>query len=270
MATGGVTSGGRHPAPGAPRSSTQGAPQSSAPPPPGPPPPAPASLPRPAPEEHGSHRTQISVAVISAVATIVAAVVAGVLAVNSGNVHVSLADPSAEVDDLRVTVTSLEREKATLTEENARLEAEAETDGAGASDDDLGDTTVVTSGPEESTSSVRRQTDGVPLTFTWAYSVDLDSVDADWRVEHGTESGWDLYLDGFGNVQTRDVVLFDHVPSEAECRDATVRQTRLEDDQSVVGAMMCVATSEDRYAFVRIAAMDEERETTSVDIVVWE
>ena len=112
-----------------------------------------------------------------------------------------------------------------------------------------------------------RQTDG---EISWWYSVDLDSVDNDWAVEHGTESGWDLYLDGYGRLDTHDVVLFDHVPTEAECREATVRQTRLQDEQSVVGAMMCVSTSEDRYAFVRIAALDEEQRTTSVDIVVWE
>jgi hypothetical protein len=34
--------------------------------------------------------------------------------------------------------------------------------------------------------------------------------------------------------------------------------------------MMCVLTTEDRFAFVRIAAIDEERRTTSVDLVVWE
>jgi hypothetical protein len=215
-----------------------------------------------------SRRTQYTVAVIGAVATIAAAAI-GILAVNSGAVHVSLSDPSAEVDDLRATVTSLENENDRLSEQNEELQAQVDGSANGTDPADDG-RTVVTSGPENPTSSVRRQTGDVPLTFTWAYSVDLDSVDADWAVEYGSESGWDLYLDGEGDVATGEVVLFDHVPSEAECRDATVRQTQLEDAQSVVGAMMCVLTTEDRYAFVRIAAIDEERRTTSVDVVVWE
>jgi hypothetical protein len=33
---------------------------------------------------------------------------------------------------------------------------------------------------------------------------------------------------------------------------------------------MCVSTDEDRFAFVRIVSVDEERQTTSVDVVVWE
>lgn len=252
MATGGVTRGGRH--------SSQGPPAQPPLPPPGP-------L-GPGGHSHETRRTQYTVAIIGAVATIAAAAIAGVLAVNSGAVHVSLTDPADEVDDLRATATSLERENDTLSTRNEELQAQI--DAAAGGDDTAGGTTVVTSDPEARTSSVRRQTSGEPLTFTWAYSVDLDSIDADWGVEHGSESGWDLYLDGFGNVQTQDVVLFDHVPTEAECRDATIRQTQLEDAQSVVGAMMCVLTTEDRFAFVRIAAIDEERRTTSVDVVVWE
>ena len=257
MAAGGMTQGGQHPAPGA-----------ASPPPPMPPTRVPTG-PGPGSEEHGSRRTQLTVAAISAIATILAAVIAGVLAINAGSVHVSLTDPATEVDDLRATATSLEQANATLSERNDELESELDAVPT-AVDRRAGGTTVTTSGPETDTSSVRRQTDGVPLTFTWAYSVDLDSIDNDWAVDYGTESGWDLYLDGFGNLETHDVVLFDHVPSEAECRDATVRQTQLQDEQSLVGTMMCVSTSEDRYAFVRIAAFDEEQETTSVDIVVWE
>jgi hypothetical protein len=252
MATGGVAGSGRH--------SSQGTLAPAPPPPPGPV--------VSGGDSRESRRTQYGVAVISAVATIAAAAIAGILAVNSGAVHVSLTDPAAEVDDLRATATSLERENDTLSEENDEFQAQVDATAGG--DDAAGGTPVVTSGPETPTSSVRRQTGSEPLTFTWAYSVDLDSVDADWAVEYGSESGWDLYLDGDGDVATLDVVLFDHVPTEAECRDATVRQTQLEDVQSVVGAMMCVLTTEDRFAFVRIAAIDEERRTTSVDLVVWE
>lgn len=257
MAAGGMTQGGQHPAP-----------RTSSPPPPAPPPPAPAG-PGPGSEEHGSRRTQLTVAAISAVATVLAAVIAGVLAINSGNVHVSLADPAAEVDEIRATATSLEEVNATLSERNDELESELDAVPA-AVDRSSGGTTVTTSGPESDTSSVRRQTEGVPLTFTWGYSVDLDSIDNDWAVDHGSTSVSDLRLDGYGRLDTYEVVMFDHVPTESECRDATVRQTRLEDEQSKVGAMMCVSTTEDRYAFVRIAAVDEEQRTTSVDIVVWE
>lgn len=226
--------------------------------------------PRKAPDNHGqdgSRRTQILVAVIGAVATITA----GALAVNSGAVHVSLADPQAEADELRTTVASLERSNDDLQSRNEQLRQEVEALSNDAVETFSGTTTGVTSSTEAPTSSVRRQTGDTPLTFTWAYSVDLDSIDADWSVAHGSDSGWDLYLDGFGKLKTRgEVVLFDHVPTEAECRDATVRQTGLESSQSVVDAMMCVTTSEDRHAFVRLAAVDEQRRTASVDILVWE
>lgn len=257
MAAGGMTQGGQHPAPGA-----------ASPPPPMPPTRVPTG-PRPGPEERHARRTQLTVAAISAIATVLAAVIAGVLAINAGSVHVSLTDPAAEVDDLRATATSLERVNATLSERNDELESELDAVPT-AVDRRGGGTTVTTSGPESDTSSVRRQTEGVPLTFTWGYSVDLDSIDNDWAVDHGSTSVSDLYLDGYGRLNTYEVVIFDHVPTESECRDATVRQTRLENEQSAVGTMMCVSTSEDRYAFVRIAAFDEEQRTTSVDIVVWE
>lgn len=130
--------------------------------------------------------------------------------------------------------------------------------------------TVATSPPTTDVSAIRQQTGGTPLSFTWAYSADLGSEDTDWRVTQGTESGWDLYLDGNGSVTTHEVTAFDHVPTEAECRDATVRQPGLRDDRSNEGLMMCVRTTEDRFAFVRIVDIDEEQQTTSVDIVIWE
>jgi hypothetical protein len=168
-------------------------------------------------------------------------------------------DLSSQLEEANGEVERLEQE---LTDATATTTATG--------DERSPDSPVGTSPPTTTTSTVRRQTGSTPLTFTWTYSVDLDSQDADWAVEGGSPSGWDLYLDGGGDVSTREVVIFDHVPSEAECRDATVRQPGLEDEQSTEGAMMCVQTSEDRFAFVRIVGVDEERRTTSVDIVVWE
>lgn len=211
-------------------------------------------------------------AAISAVATIVAAVIAGIFAINSGQVHVSLTDPADEVDEVRATATSLERDNERLSDENAGLAAELEAASATpVGERAAGDTTDVTSGPTTRESTVRRQTGTTPLTFTWGYAVDLDTMDADWSVGNGSNSETDVSLNGStGRLYTDEVVLFDHVPTEAECRDATVRQPSLNADQSVEGALLCVLTTDDRYAFVRIATIDEEQRTTSLDVMVWE
>lgn len=210
----------------------------------------------------------IKVALIGAAATIVAALIAGAVAIKTGTIEVSTSDQASDNDQLRVTVTSLEREKELLASENKKLQDRL--DEQGSQPHDPTDSTSVTSGTAAQTSTVRRATAGTPLTFTWTYSADLDSQDADWAVLQGSETGWDLYLDGDGSVTTHEVTIVDHVPTEAECRDSTVRQPSLGDEQSREGVMMCVRTTEDRFAFVRIAGIDEERKTTSVDIVVWE
>jgi hypothetical protein len=219
----------------------------------------------------------IKVALIGAVATIIAAAIAGVVAINTGAVQVSVSDPQADIDDLRTTATSLQQENEELAAANTDLEeqlAEAEeapartttTTTAG----DEGSTTPTTSADGPRTSTVRRETGGTPLAFSYGYSVDLDSQEADWTVQDGQPSGWDLYWSPYTGLSTYEVVIFDHVPTEAECDDATVRQEGLREVQSVEGTMMCVLTSEDRYAFVRIADVDDEARTASLDVTVWE
>jgi hypothetical protein len=65
------------------------------------------------------------------------------------------------------------------------------------------------------------------------------------------------------------VSLIDHVPTEAECDDATVLQGSLSSDQTRVGTQFCMRTYEDRLLYVHIVAIDEEAETITLDLIVW-
>jgi hypothetical protein len=214
---------------------------------------------------------------IGAAATIVAAAITGVLAVNAGAVEVSLTDRQGEIDGLRSTATSLQRENEELTATNAELEdqvAEADeeaerTTDTTAREGEAGGTTPTTSAGSPRTSTVRRETGGTPLAFSYGYGVDLDSQDADWSIGRWGD-GWDIALGNGGDLNTFEVVVVDHVPTEAECDDATVRQSSLPGDQFVEGTMMCTTTDEGRYAFVRVTSIDEEAETASFDVTVWE
>jgi hypothetical protein len=50
-------------------------------------------------------------------------------------------------------------------------------------------------------------------------------------------------------VATYEVVLVDHVPTERECDDSTVRQSGLRRDRARVGLQMCARTNQNRWAY---------------------
>ncbi len=129
----------------------------------------------------------------------------------------------------------------------------------------------MTTNPTPRPSQVLRETGGTPLTFSRGYSADLDSTDPNWNVRQGdTVSGEDLFVGSSGRFYAGEVTLVDHVATEAECRDATVRQPSLPDDMSVAGTMSCMETDSDHWAFVRIAALDSEARIASFDVTVWQ
>jgi cell division protein FtsB len=199
---------------------------------------------------------------------------------------------TAEADDLGQTNASLERQVDTLSEQNDTLTSEAETltedrdqwrdraRDAGtatttttAADDDGGGGQPVTDGSSSATdtpAAVLRETGDQPLTFSSGYSIDLDSDAPDWGVNDGSMGDVHFYLGSQTSLSTREVSLVDHVPTEAECDDATVLVPTLPDGQTREGVQMCTRTSEDRFAYVRIVGIDQAAETITLDIIVWE
>jgi hypothetical protein len=126
-------------------------------------------------------------------------------------------------------------------------------------------TTTTTSTPTTTTSvdPVYRQSEAaVPVPAQ--YGIDLDSSAPDWDVKPG--SG-DIYVSPFvSSITTRKLAIV-RDPTLAKCQSATDIDINLEPAETVIGQQVCIQTSNDRWAYVRIAAIDEE--TMSFDITVW-
>lgn len=223
--------------------------------------------------ESAKPRGEMRIALIGAIATIVAALIGGFAIVKSGAVEVNLPSDGPDREELETTVSSLELTNDSLETTNSSLqealdEATSTTSTTPTTADD--GTTGVTTSPTPLQSEVLRETGTTPLTFSWRYSADLDSTDPNWNVQQGTPSGEDLYVNSGGQVYAGEVTLMDHVATEAECRDATVRQSSLPEDMSVAGTMFCMETDSDHWAFVHIVALDSEARTASFDVTVWQ
>ena len=138
---------------------------------------------------------------------------------------------------------------------------------------DPGDTTTATTTPRPGrTSNVLRQTGTTPLTFANGYAIDLDTDAPDWGVDRGTSGDLSFYVASSTSsyLGTYEMSFVDHVPTEAECDDATVLQSSLTGDQTREDVQMCVRTSEERFAYVHIVAIDYEAQTITLDLIVWE
>jgi hypothetical protein len=198
---------------------------------------------------------------------------------------------TADASDLEDTNASLERQIEILDGENDALgeeiealtadrdrwkeRAEGAPTGSPDTPDDGGTTTPPpTTGPSGDDSTVLRQSGTSPIVFSSSYSIDLDSDAPDWDVSDTSGAGWDLYFytspSSGPQLSTREVSLVDHVPTEAECDDATVLQAQLPREETRQGVQMCMRTTEDRLAYVHIASIDEDAETIAVDVIVWE
>ena len=191
------------------------------------------------------------------------------------------ATKSADVNDLQESEVSLERTVTSLAEEKASLEAqvsELEAELAGAEpavppgeDEPGGSVPPVTSGPSSQPATVLRETGGTPLTFSSGYSIDLDSNAPNWDV---SDSGGDLsffYGSTTGaHLGTREVSMVDHVPTKQECDDATVLLASLPEEQTRDGVQFCMRSNDERTTYVHVVDINEEAETVTLDIVVWE
>lgn len=198
---------------------------------------------------------------------------------------------TAEADDLGQTNASLERQVDTLSEQNDALTSEVETltedrdqwrDRARETDTDAdtGTTTTAEDGAQpvtdgstsasDTTAAVLRETGGQPLTFSSGYGIDLDSDAPDWGINNSSFGELSFNLGSQARLYTGEVSLVDHVPTESECDDATVLHPSLPEGQTREGVQMCTRTSEDRLAYVRIVGIDQEAETITLDIIVWE
>lgn len=58
-------------------------------------------------------------------------------------------------------------------------------------------------------------------------------------------------------------------PTLQDCEAQTVLQTFLTSGQTVVGQKPCVQTSDGRWAYVQLTAIDRSARTMSFKIVVW-
>lgn len=196
---------------------------------------------------------------------------------------------TADANELEDTNASLERQVDTLSEQNDVLTSEVETlaedrdqwrDRARDAGTATTTTTVADDGAEpvtdgstsasDTTAAVLRETGDQPLTFSSGYGIDLDSDAPDWGVNNSSFGELSFYMGSQAQLYTGEVSLVDHVPTEAECDDATVLHTSLPDGQTREGVQMCTRTSEDRFAYVRIVGIDQEAETITLDIIVWE
>jgi hypothetical protein len=119
---------------------------------------------------------------------------------------------------------------------------------------------------------IRRETGSTPLTFTWGHAADLDSVEPDWGVRPGVPTGSELSLSAAdGHLRSAgQVTLFADRPTKLECENATVHQPGLVPNDTRVGLMFCLRTSEDLLTFVRVVTIDDDRKTTSLEVTVWD
>ena len=58
-------------------------------------------------------------------------------------------------------------------------------------------------------------------------------------------------------------------PTPRVCAGSTLPVGNITAAQTVVGQQFCVRTGEDRWAYVRIAAIDPEARTIAFDVSVW-
>ena len=167
-------------------------------------------------------------------------------------------------DDLDQANRDLEDENTELREANTnRATTTTTTDSGG------GATPPTTSGSAgTSTPVVLRETAGSPVVVPDYDGIDLDSLESNWGIEG---SGQDVYVGNAARTLTVSDILsiVQAPPTPDACEAQTIREDYLTAAQTVVGQQLCVRTSEGRWAYVRIAAIDAAAETMSFDITVW-
>ncbi|MBN0042698.1 hypothetical protein JS756_00935 [Streptomyces actuosus] len=120
--------------------------------------------------------------------------------------------------------------------------------------------------------SVYRETGNTPVTIKCQSKIDLDSTAPDWGTDtaRGTDIGFCQPLDSTRFLWSRDKLsIITSEPTVATCAATTINDRRLTAEQTRKGTQMCVLTSEGRWAYVSIAGVDQERDTISMNITVW-
>jgi hypothetical protein len=175
-------------------------------------------------------------------------------------------EAQAGSDELEAEKQQLERQIADLEEQKASLEAEleeAEQTPITTPTATTGGTTATTLDP---TPEVLRQTGGTPVTIRTATGIDLDTSADNWGVNEG---GSDVYVSGGPSISGAEFALVTEPPTPVTCAASTLPVSSINEAQTVVGQQFCVHTDEERWAYVRIAAIDSEANTISFDVTVW-
>lgn len=122
------------------------------------------------------------------------------------------------------------------------------------------------SGTTSETARVFRET-GSPVVVPARSGIDLDSQAANWDVDSG---GADIHVSSEGDyVYGKTLAIVKAPPTPQVCDAQTVLRSFLTQGQTVVGQKLCLRTSEDRWAYVQIAAIDSSARTMSFRITVW-
>jgi hypothetical protein len=175
-------------------------------------------------------------------------------------------EAQAGSDELEAQTQELEQQIADLEEQKASLEAdlaEAEQTAITTPATRPGGSTTTTLDP---TPEVLRQTGGTPVTIRNATGIDLDTGADNWGVNEG---GTDVYVSGGPSISGAEFALVTEPPTPATCAASTLPVSSINAAQTVVGQQFCVHTDEERWAYVRIAAIDSEARTISFDVTVW-
>jgi cell division protein FtsB len=192
---------------------------------------------------------------------VLATAVAGLYAQRATSERNQLQDDSAS---LEVQVTQLSETNRRLLASNENLEAENATlrkqlEGTAS--------TTASTTPEE-TAKLFRQTGSTPLVVPGQSGVDLDSQASNWRADSPLGKDLSVGTDA-STIWGKTLAIVKATPNLEACQSQTVLQTNLSTAQTVVGQKICVRTSEDRWAYVKIAAIDRSARTMSFNIVVW-
>lgn len=173
-----------------------------------------------------------------------------------------------DVADLQEQVEELTQERDELQSTVADLRSQQESPST--TDSDTGPTTGVTTPAPSGSSTILRQTGNDPLEVGSGYSIDLDTDAANWGVREGSAEDLYFYNSSPPFLSTREIALVDHVPTESECENTTVRQSQLLRDQTRQGVQFCMRTNQDRWSYVHIAGIDASTGVITLDITVWE
>jgi cell division protein FtsB len=187
-----------------------------------------------------------------------------------------VADLNDTNDSLTTDNSDLEAQVADLSDQLDELERQLTSPDATATSVEGGvgggeETSTGPSGTGDHTATILRQTGDAPVTFSAGYSIDLDSPAPDWGVSAGSAGDVDFSLSGTTpRLGTPEMSVVGHVPTKAECDDATVLQPNFPQDLARVGTQFCTHTYGGPHtAYVHIADINTDNGTITLDIIVW-